>query len=145
MGSGSSSEEQEETSRIVLSQLYSEIAQHESKWYHMKCERNEMENKYKQLKMKHVQTIKENDILKTQVQRLQNGIRLGDVRCSDLLNQIDTLQGENKSLNQRVVNMTSINYTFEQQIDSYRQKIEELRSSIDFSNRCLQEKERVLK
>jgi len=133
----------EETNRIVISKLYSEMAQHESTCYHMKCERNEFENKFKQLQLKHVQTIKENDILKTQVQRLQNGIRLGDVRCSDLLRQIDILHQENKTFKQRVVNLSSINCTFEQQIETYRLTIEKLRESIDFTNKCLQEKERV--
>ena len=145
MGATISEHEETETNRIVMAKMYSEMAQHESRCYHMKCERNEIENKYKQIQMKHMQTIKENDILKTQVKRLQNGIRLGDVRCSDLLKQIDTLQDENKHLNQRIVNLSSVNCTFEQQIEAYRQKIEELRSSIDFSKKCLQEKESVLK
>ena len=141
--SGMSDEAEAETDRIMLSKLNSVIAKQELERYRLKCERNEVNNKYNEIRCKHVQMKKENEILKTQVQRLQNGIRMGDMRCSDLLKQIDTLQRENKQKNQRVVHLTSINCTFEQQIEAYRKKIGELKTSIDFSNKCLQEQEKV--
>lgn len=134
----------ESASRLVLADLYQQIAGHKATIGHIQTSLQNKSNTLDILQDRYQLALQKRSQQDTVIQRYQRAVRQSDQRIQDFLDQLERLQAEKQELTMKLVNANQVNCAFEKRLIQYQGLLKAQRKQIQFANACITEKDQVI-